>query len=137
MADIAIARQPTVIFPCNSEIYTGVAAEAITAGQVVYLTSAGTWGLADANASGKHNAAGIALQDAGVGQAVDFLKRGFVAGYTLSQAYAAQLFLSDTAGAMADAAGTTSVAVGRVMCLSDGPNYTKAVYVNFQWTIQY
>jgi hypothetical protein len=50
------------------------------------------------------------------GEALTGLKTGKVAGFTISQAYDAQVFLSDT-GTVADAAGTVSIVAGRVMSL--------------------
>jgi hypothetical protein len=41
-------------------------------------------------------------------------------------------YLSDTAGALDDAAGTLTVVCGRVLVLPDGNN-TKILYVDFSW----
>jgi predicted RecA/RadA family phage recombinase len=125
MADIAVTaanvaasspdRNGTVI---NSYI----AASAITAGQVVYLDTSGNVAPADGSAAGTAGTTvGIALKTVGAGQAVDVLKRGRVAGFTLtSQAYGALIYLSDTnTGILGDAAGTVSVVVGRVDAISD------------------
>lgn len=136
MADITVtAAQVAAIFPTKAEIYSFVAAEAITAGQAVYFTSAGKVGVADANASGKQQVRGIALNGAGAGTAVDVLKCGHVAGFTLGTINSLA-YLSDTAGALADAAGTVSAAVGRVVTLSDSA-LTKALYVDLNWTAVY
>lgn len=136
MAELTVtAAQVSPIFPRFAEIYSMIAAETITAGQVVYQTSAGKAGVADANAAGKQQARGIALCGGGAGQVIDVLKKGHVAGFTLPQAYDAQLFLSDTAGAIADAAGTMSVPIGRVIAMSD-PSLTKVVYVEADWDVQ-
>jgi hypothetical protein len=136
MADLTVtAAQVSPIFPRFAEIYPFVAAETITAGQAVYLTTAGKVGVADANASGKQQSRGIALNGGGAGQAIDVLKKGHVAGFTVAQAYDAQLFLSDTAGALADAAGTMSVPIGRVIAMSDS-SLTKVVYIEADWDLQ-
>lgn len=133
MADIAVtAAQVAVLFPHSAEVYSFIAAETITAGQAVYFTSAGKAGVADANASGKQQVRGIALNGAGAGQAVDVVKRGHVAGFTLGT-YNTLVYLSDNAGALADAAGTVSAAVGRIVALSDSA-LTKALYVDLSWT---
>ena len=137
MADVTVtAARVAEIFPRHAEIFTMIAAETITAGQVVYQTSAGKAGVADANAAGKQQARGIALTGGGAGQGVSVLKRGHCAGFTLSQAYDAQLFLGDTAGAVADAAGTMSVAIGRVVPMSDS-DLTKVFYVDADWRVQH
>lgn len=136
MADIAVtAAQVAVLFPHTAEVYSFIAAETITAGQAVYFTSAGKAGVADANASGKQQVRGIALNGAGAGQAVDVVKRGHVAGFTLGT-YNTLVYLSDNAGALADAAGTVSAAVGRIVALSDSA-LSKALYVDLSWTDVY
>jgi hypothetical protein len=127
-----------VIFPLKAEIHTGIAGEAIDAGEVVYIeTSGGLLKIADANDSGLQQARGIALQSAGIGQALNILKRGHVAGYDLSsQSPDDQIFLSDTVGLMADAAGTMSVPVGRVVIMTDKAA-TKVLFAEFQWNVQW
>lgn len=138
MADIALtAAQIAPIDPSKSEIYTFQAAAAITAGQVVYLLAAGTVGVADATtAGGLFQARGVALNAAAAGKAVDVLKRGRVAGFTVSgMDNSSPVYLSETAGALADAApaGTgTSVVCGVVVPMSD-KDLTKVLYADFRW----
>lgn len=43
------------------------------------------------------------------------IRRGVMDGFTFSQSYGAAIYLSDTDGRLADAAGTVSVKVGRVV----------------------
>ena len=105
MADLVVTAAQVARAHDNAEIFNGLAAETITAGQAVYMSSAGTYGIADANVVGKQQARGIALEGAAAGQAFSFIKRGPVAGFTIPQAYDARLFLSDTAGALADTLG--------------------------------
>lgn len=138
MADIALtAAKIAVVNPMQAEIYSVIAAEAITAGQAVYFTTSGTAGVADANVANKQQCRGIALNGVGAGQAVDVLKRGMCYGFTLtSQSHDDPLFLSDTAGALADAAGTLTVPVGLVAPLAD-KDVTKVVYVNCRWKADY
>jgi len=135
MADITVtAAQVALIDPLKAEVYSVIAAEAITAGQVVFFDNTGKAQLADANAAGELQARGIALNAAGIGMAVDIVKRGRVAGFTLTdQAYGAPIYLSNTTGALADAAGATTVPVGSVIPLSDRDR-TKALYAEFRWT---
>jgi hypothetical protein len=131
MTDIvATAAQISPVFPNDAEIITGIATEAVTAGQPAYQTTVGKFGIADANASGKQQARGIFLQTVAAGQAVDILKRGHCYGFTLSsQNYDAPLYLSDTAGSIADSVGTMTVCVGRVMALPDS-SLTKVAYID-------
>lgn len=136
MADIALtAAQIAAVKPDISEIFDATLAAAVTKGQAVYLTSAGTYGVADANDSGKQQIRGIALAAGAAGETIPVLKRGPLAGYTLtSQAYDAPIYLSDTAGALADAAGTMTVVAGRVCALNDRPTYTKVLWVDIDYT---
>ncbi|MBW2559228.1 MAG: hypothetical protein JRE40_00085 [Deltaproteobacteria bacterium] len=135
MADLSVSGNPRIVFPRRAEVWDGIAAEALTAGDVLYPVSGGTFGLADANDSGKEQAVGIALFDTAAGEAVSILSRGHVAGFDLSGVdHGDFIYLSDTAKKLADAAGTLSVTVGRVWSISDKPNYTKTLYLDFQIT---
>ena len=138
MADIALtAAKIGLVDPMKAEVYTFLAAEAITKGQVVYMTTSGTVGVADANVANKQQARGIALNAAGAGQAVDVCVKGMLYGFTLSdQSYDDPLYLSDTAGAMADAAGTLTVPVGLVYPLSD-KDKTKVFMAHFRMREDY
>lgn len=131
MADITVtAAQVSVVHPNNAEIMDFIATEAITAGQAVYQLTTRKVGVADGNAAGKQFFRGIALKTVGAGQAVSVLVRGSVAGYGLGSLNGdAPLYLSDTAGAFADAPGTKLVRIGRVVGLSDSSN-TKILYVD-------
>jgi hypothetical protein len=134
MGDIAItAAQIAPVDPHKAEIYSFVAAETITKGQIVYLTTAGLAGVADANGAGTVQARGIALNGGGAGQAIDVLKCGRVAGFTVSGMNAsAPAFLSNTAGALGTSAGATTVVCGIVTAMSDSDK-TKVLYANFRW----
>lgn len=131
MADLTIGSNGvSLVFADKAEIQDMIAAEAITKGQPVYQTSAGKAGVADANAAGKQQFRGIALADAGAGKPCPVLRRGHLSGYVLSGvAYDGQVFLSDTVGALADAAGTMSVVAGRCVALPD-PDLTKILFVD-------
>lgn len=137
MADLSILTGQKVmpVHPTLAEIYSVVLAEAMTQGQASYLVATtGKYGIADANAAGKQQFRGIVLESGGAGQGVGLLKRGAVWGYDLSGLnYDAPVYLSDTAGALADAAGTMSVIVGRVMPLTDAGTLTKVLYIYADW----
>ena len=138
MADITVtAAQVGLIDPTKSEIWDYIAAEAITKGQAVYQTTSGTAGVADANAANQQQFRGIALNAAGAGQAVAVCKRGALYGYTLTgQDYDDPLYLSDTAGAIADSVGTLTVPVGIVIPIAD-KDKTKVVYIDARWREDY
>ncbi len=135
MADIALtAAQVAAVYPghgCCIRDY--IATETITQGQAVYVLTTGKVGVADANAGGKQQFRGIALNGGGAGQAIGVLHEGEVYGFTVSGLNAdALVYLSDTAGALADAAGTMTVAAGRVKVLPDA-NLTKVLYIKTRW----
>lgn len=134
MADITVtAAQVALVFPSKAEIIDGIATETITVGQAVYQLTTRKFGVADANAAGKQQFRGIALNSAGAGQAVSILKKGFVAGFGIGSLNGdVALYLSDTAGALADAAGTMTVICGRVFGLSDN-DLTRVLYIDADW----
>jgi hypothetical protein len=90
------------------------AAADITAGTFVREDANGNWVQALAttatNGAGSH----MALRTVKSGEALTGMKSGVVGGFTVTQAFNAAVFLSDT-GTLADAAGTTSIQVGRVV----------------------
>lgn len=111
-----------------------IAGVAITAGEFVYINSSGNAVLADASAAGTAVAIGVALETVSIGQAVPILVYGFAGGFTLSQAYNTLIFVSDTAGAAADAAGTVTAPIGRVWALTDSAR-TKVLFVNCAYNL--
>jgi hypothetical protein len=136
MADLTLtAARVAPVFPHSAldTTYDIVAAVAITAGQVIRQNTSGKGALSDANAgSGAEKAIGLALNAGGAGQGISYLQQGRVYGFDLSSlAYGALVYLSDTAGALADAPSTTnSVPVGRVVPLSNS-DLTKVLELNF------
>ena len=136
MTDIALtATQIALVYPQEAEVFDGIAGVAIAAGKPVHLASTGKLLIADANAgSGAEQVKGIALNAAGIGQAVSVVKRGHLYGFTISGlAYDASVYLSDTVGALADAPSATNpVRVGRVVALPDA-SLTKVLYVDVSW----
>jgi hypothetical protein len=88
----------------------------IVGGTFVREDTNGNWVQALATTAANGRGCYLALRSAKAGEALTGLKTGKVAGFTISQAYDAQVFLSDT-GTVADAAGTVSIVAGRVMSL--------------------
>jgi len=132
MGDITVtAAQVAVVFPEQAEIYNVKLAEAATKGQALYQTVSGTYGLADANAAGKQQFRGVALEAGEAGACISMLKQGILAGYTLGT-YEDEVYLSDTAGAFSTTMGTLLVKCGRVMSLAD-PALTEVLYVEADW----
>lgn len=133
MTVIAVtAAQVGRIRPDDDEVMDVIAAEAVTAGQAAYQLTTGRFGLADANAAGRQQFRGVFLKNAAAGGVVPVLKRGMVYGLGVSAMNGdAPLYLSDTAGALDDAAGTMTVIAGRVMTLTTGE---KIAYIDAEWS---
>lgn len=120
-----------MIHPESAEIYSFIAAAALEEGQPLYLNSSGLVDLADANGSGTDTFFGVALEKVGANQVVSVLKRGYLAGYTLSGAYGSSIYVSNTVGEFADAAGGTSLNAGKVVPMTDKKTSpTKVAYFN-------
>lgn len=139
MADLSFtSAQVRSVQVKYEEIYDYIAGVAIDAGQAVYFnTTTGKLAIADASADATAQARGIALRSVAAGQVVSVMKRGIIAGFDLtSQSYDDRIFLSDTAGDLADAAGTVTVPCGRVISRPDA-SLTKALYIDFSYTDQF
>lgn len=115
------------------EQLTFKAASAIKAGAAVKLDTNGKFEEGDATTSTKANVFGIAIRTTAAGSGCTAVKRGILAGFDLSGlAYGANVYLSDTTGRLADAAGTVSKVVGRVVPVwgqLPGAAPLKALYV--------
>jgi hypothetical protein len=115
----------------------------ITAGQVVRQDTDGKYILADATVGGADARQTLIALKGGVDGEADLgVKEGALEGYAVSGLSAgAQLFLSDTAGAVDDAAGTVSVPIGRVIGTaekdpSDG-TVKEVAYFDMDWNTQF
>jgi hypothetical protein len=135
MTAIAVTAAKVAVIPeVEHDIRSYIATATITAGQAMYILTTGKVGVADANDSGKQQFRGIALNGGAAGSAIDVLHYGEVTGFTLAGNADSLVYLSDTAGELADAAGTMSVVVGRVVCRSDA-DLTKVLRVATQWLV--
>jgi hypothetical protein len=135
MTDIVVtADRVSALDPLKALIKSYVAAVAILKGDAVYITTTGTVGKCDANDSGKYQFRGIALKAAAAGEITDVLQDGEVAGFAVSGLNVdARVYVSNTAGKLADAAGTVGIVAGRVSILTDQPTYTKVLRIFTQW----
>jgi len=137
MADIVVvAAKVGLIDATKSDITNYIATETITRGQAVYRLTTGKCGIADANASGKQQFRGIALNGGGAGQAIAVCEDGELAGFTVTGDADTLIYLSDTAGALADAAGTMTVPVGRIVVKAD-KDLTKVIRVSINKLAQW
>ena len=94
---------------------TLVAAEAILAGAPVRIDTAGKFTNANGTTTTENRIYGIATRTVAAGEPLTAVRIGVLDGFTFSQAYDAIIYLSDTDGRLADAAGTVSTIVGRVV----------------------
>lgn len=116
MATLTIAKtRVALIKPIL--VMTAPSSEAFERGQYVRLSATGTWELGNASSAGEVGWGGIALTDGPVGAAVTVLLRGLldIGAALSSMSYGAAVYLSDTDGTLADAAGTVSKIVGYVV----------------------
>ncbi len=142
MANLAIISKARVapVFLGHCRIRTFLAgAGGILAGQPFYFTPTGVVLPTVASALGQYQMRGMALNDAGKGQAVDGLVEGYTDAIDVSAlAYDALVYLSDTAGTFGTIAGTNSVVAGRVVPVSDRDPATgapsKLLYIQSEMT---
>jgi hypothetical protein len=117
MADIALVtanRVEIVGIPVRQT--TLAAAEAIVAGAPIIVDANGKWVNSDADGAGTlDNVKAIATRTGAAGESITGLEEGRLGGYDLSsQAFGAAIYVSNTVGRLADAAGTKSLVVGNV-----------------------
>jgi len=135
MADISLATAYRVEVVESLEQMTLPAAEALSPGDAVRLdTTTGKFTKANGTTAGEARIYGIAVGTHAVaaGIPVTAVRRGALDGYAFTQAYDAAIYLSDTDGALADAAGTVAVVVGRVVPGASellGGAFAKLLYV--------
>lgn len=117
MADISVVTANKVEVVQSIEQLTLPAAEAISAGAPVRLdTSTGRFTKANGTTAAEARIFGIATRTVQAGEALTALRKGIMDGFNLADlAYDAAVYLSDTDGRLADAAGTVSTVVGRVV----------------------
>ncbi len=133
MALIALttANRVEIVRPLQSETF--VAAEAITAGAPVRIdTATGKATNANGTLAAEARVWGIATRTVVAGEAVTVVRRGILDGFAFTQAYDAEIFVSDTDGRLGDIAGTVSTRVGRIvpgMATTLGTAYDKLLSV--------
>lgn len=126
MADIALKDSVTSTQTGNNTQSLGVeeSLEQMTlrlsvdmnAGTPVFVDSDGEWAKADASAAGTAKFYGILVKNGKAGQYRTAIAKGIVDGFDFdSQSYGAAVYLSDTEGALADAAGTVSFKIGEII----------------------
>jgi hypothetical protein len=117
MAELALVTADTLRIVRSDEQQTGVANVAITAGQLIREdATTGKWVLADADTAADIGKSYMATRSAAAGTALTGLKKGEVDGFDLTDYdFGDPMYMGNTAGAISDAAGTTSKVVGQVV----------------------
>lgn len=133
MADIAVATAGRIhIVGSPNRQLTLPATEAIVAGAPVRIHTDGKFTNANGTTTTENRVWGIATASVAAGEALTAVRNGILDGFTFSQAYDAIIYLSDTDGRLADAAGTVSTIVGRVIpgtATTTGTAYDKLLSV--------
>lgn len=134
MADLTVTeKRVALVYPeeANRATLQKIAAVTVTAGQSLYQNSDGKVALADANAAGAQQVRYVALTGGGAGSSISCVTDGILYGFDLSgMAFDATVFQSDTAGSLADAAGTLSVPVGIVEGVDNNGTIEKVLRFN-------
>jgi hypothetical protein len=139
MADISLTTADKVEVVEMFESITLRAGEAIVAGAPISINTSGDWVNTDANGTTSLlNVRAIACRTVTVGAALTGMKRGIMDGFVFTdQAYMAPIYASNTVGRLADAAGGTSIPVGRVRPATAVPPITtapdKVLHVDISW----
>lgn len=110
------------------------AAEAITAGMAVRIdTTNGKFTKANGTTAGEARVWGVATKTVAAGMPVTAIRKGVMDGWALTALdYDATIYLSDTDGRLSTVAGTTNVAIGRVIAATSttlGTAYDKILSV--------
>lgn len=134
MANITrTAASVRILKPQDAEIHDFYAAETIEAGQpVMGDATTGKVKVADADDAARDELLGIALKSVLAGQPVAVLKKGHVAGYTITQNYFTYVYVSNDIGELADAAGAAPLPVGQIVNMPD-ETPSKVLYVDVTW----
>lgn len=130
MADLVITQcdQVQVV-----QQHTGPAVEAIAEGQRCrFDATTGKVALGNGTNAAESAPGGIAVHAAAIGEAVTIIREGIVeVGAALAALnFGAIVYVSDTDGTFADAAGTVTVAAGRVVPGWDATTAQKLLHLN-------
>jgi hypothetical protein len=136
MADLSLVTANTVRPGTLTNVqHTAVAGEAITAGAPCHFD--GTTGKvynSDANDASHDTCWGVSLRTVGAGEGVTLLRKGWLFGVDVSGLdFGAGVYVSNTKGRLADAAGSASILVGMVLPVfgeQTGTTAAKGIYVD-------
>ncbi len=117
MANLAVATAGEIhIVGIPQAQHTARALEAILAGATVrFDVTTGSWMNGNATDATEGNIYGIATKSVAAGEYMTAVRRGLLDGFTITQNFNAPIYVSDTDGRIADAVGTVTIKVGRVV----------------------
>lgn len=116
MANIALTTAERIEVVESIKQATAPAGEAITAGAPVRFDASGNFVNGNGTTATEAAVYGIATRTVASGEAVTAVAKGVLDGFDFSsQDYGDVIYVSDTDARIGDAAGTTSVVVGKVI----------------------
>jgi hypothetical protein len=120
MADITVTKANVSLLN-NGPTYRAAVGAAVTAGQVVYIDGSNGAKPADGSAAETAKVAGVVIapKDLVSGETADIAGPGCIVGGFSGMTPGDLLYLSDTAGALADAPGTKSKPCARVITATE------------------
>ena len=117
MADIALVTGSTAAVVESIQQHTAPCSEDIPPRSPVRFDAAGKFTLANGTSTTEAAMYGVSANTTTIksGFPVTAIKRGVLDGFNFTQTFGAGVFLSNTDGRLADAAGTTAVRVGTIV----------------------
>jgi hypothetical protein len=117
MAAVSLVTAGTLNIVSSETQFTAPFAESVNVGQCVRLdATTGKWTKANATDSTENRIIGILVSRDAAGAVGTVVRKGVLNGFDLAPLnFGAYLYLSDTDGTVADAAGTVSTLIGRVV----------------------
>jgi hypothetical protein len=135
MADLALVTAGKLrIVGIPETQFTSGFAETCAVGQAVRLHTDGKWTPSKGTDAAEARMIGILASKDGAAASGTVVRKGLLDGYDISAlAYGALVYLSDTDGTLADATGTVSLVVGRVVpgtSTTLGTSFDKILFVD-------
>lgn len=116
MAAVSLVTAGVLNVVSSETQLTASFAESCNVGQLVRFDTTGQWTKGNASSGTENRVWGILVSKDGAGGAGTAVRRGILNGYDLSGlAFGAIVYLPDTDGGLADAPGTTTMVIGRVI----------------------
>lgn len=114
--NLSLARTDTVDVVDSIEQLTLIAAEAMGAGSVVKIDTAGKFAIATGSTSDATTLYGVTTRKVPIGMPVTAVAKGVLGGFDCGAiAYGATVYAADADSTISDTAGTVSVPVGQIV----------------------